>query len=230
MTARKLFALAGAMVVVLSVLGPGVAAAASSGNQDAGNLSVDVTQDDDDVTVKVTYNGSAASGANVTVSDGSYAGTGEHVADDDGEVDLPAPENNTTITVTASYEGETASTTADLTAGDDGDGNASDAFGQQVSAFVHELLENGTDDNESVGQAVSEFVTENNPGQGPPDHAGPPDDGEQGPPEEKGNNGNGNGSDKPENADGNGNDNGGGPPDHAKNDDGDDGDEEESDS
>lgn len=217
MTARKLFALAGAMVVVLSVLGPGVAAAASSGNQDAGNLSVGVTQDDDDVTVSVTYNGSAASGANVTVSDGSYAGTGDYVADDDGEVELPAPENNTTITVTASYEGDTASTTAELTAVDD-DGNASDAFGQQVSAFVHELLENGTDDNETVGQAVSEFVTENNPGQGPPDHAGPPDDGERGPPEEKGNNGNG--GDKPEHAgndgengnNGGNNGNGGGPP------------------
>lgn len=65
---------------------------------------------------------------------------------------------------------------------------APDAFGQRVSAFVHELLDDRPHD-KPFGQLVSGFVTANNPGAaqrpdhaGPPAHAGPKDDGERGPP------------------------------------------------
>jgi hypothetical protein len=54
-------------------------------------------------------------------------------------------------------------------------------FGHWVSAFVHSLLDSTDSDERNLGQIVSEFVTENNPGAdnrpdhaGPPEHAGPP--------------------------------------------------------
>jgi hypothetical protein len=63
-------------------------------------------------------------------------------------------------------------------------------FGHWVSAFVHSLLDSDDIEEGNLGQAVSEFVTENNPGaDNRPDHAGPPgdDDGEErGPPENAG--------------------------------------------
>ena len=63
-------------------------------------------------------------------------------------------------------------------------------FGHWVSAFVHSLLDSDDLEERNLGQAVSEFVTENNPGaDNRPDHAGPPgdDDGEErGPPEHAG--------------------------------------------
>lgn len=93
--------------------------------------------------------------------------------------------------------------------------NATDAFGLQVSEFVHSLLASNDTSNESIGQQVSAFVTANNPGADKrPDHAGPDGNETQGPPDHAG--GNGNGADAE--AGGNGNGNGGGPPEHAKND------------
>lgn len=100
---------------------------------------------------------------------------------------------------------------------DDRDGNATDAFGFHVSAFVHELVEDDNETNESIGQQVSAFVTANNPGNasanaGPPENVtqGPPENTTQGPPEDKGPDGNQ--SDRPENA---GPDGDQGPPDEA---------------
>lgn len=109
---------------------------------------------------------------------------------------------------------------------DDGAGNqsnASDAFGLNVSSFVHELLANGTTDNQSIGHMVANFVLANNPAADKiPDHAGPPENGTgpknaTGPPEDAG---------PPEDRGGDG----GGPPDDAgpSGDDGD-GDDEEAD-
>ena len=61
-------------------------------------------------------------------------------------------------------------------------------FGQRVSLFVQQLLQQ--DGNASVGQAVSDFVRANNPGNAPED-AGNQSDGERGPPEDAGNDGGG---------------------------------------
>jgi len=62
--------------------------------------------------------------------------------------------------------------------------NDSDPFGPYVGTFVHTIA------NENVsgpmGQTVSSFVTTFNPGQGPPEHAGPPENKTQGPPEHAG--------------------------------------------
>jgi hypothetical protein len=62
-------------------------------------------------------------------------------------------------------------------------------FGHWVSAFVHSLIGSEDLEERNLGQAVSTFVTENNPGaDNRPDHAGPDGErGERGPPEDRGN-------------------------------------------
>lgn len=115
------------------------------------------------------------------------------------------------------------------------DENVTDGFGQNVSSFVHNLLENHNETNKSVGMLVSEFVTENNPGaEKRSNHASPPedkgkekskndkrqgasedrgndnDDKRQGPPEDRGNNDDDNSEDNKE--DGNNTKESGGPP------------------
>ena len=233
MHAKQLLTVAVVAVMALSVVGP---AAAADG------LNVSVTQEDDDVTVSVTENGTenrtAVADANVTVADGNttYEEAGNYTTDDEGLVELSAPDKNVTVTVTATVDNDSASTTTDLIAEsiaenetdghdvneteDDGpenetedDGpeneteegdrlfnleldisidngtvnysnvtvNDSDPFGPYVGTFVHTIA------NENVsgpmGQTVSSFVTTFNPGQGPPEHAGPPENKTQGPPE-----------------------------------------------
>ena len=94
-------------------------------------------------------------------------------------------------------------------------------LGQQVQAFVQDLL--SSDSDESIGQQIAAFVRSHTG----PEHAGPPEDRgpdnetergppedrgtdnetDRGPPEDAGNGGNGTG-----NGNGNGNGNGGGPP------------------
>jgi hypothetical protein len=62
-------------------------------------------------------------------------------------------------------------------------------FGHWVSAFVHSLIDSEDLEERNLGQAVSAFVTENNPGaDNRPDHAGPDGErSERGPPEDRGN-------------------------------------------
>ncbi|MEF8868324.1 MAG: hypothetical protein V5A85_07390 [Haloarculaceae archaeon] len=110
-------------------------------------------------------------------------------------------------------------------------------FGHWVSAFVHSLLDSDDIEEGNLGQAVSEFVTENNPGaDNRPDHAGPPgdDDGEErGPPENAGPPGDDDDEERgpPENAGppGDDDDEERGPPENAGPPDDDDGDDEDSD-
>lgn len=141
------------------------------------NLSVSVSQDEN---------------ATVTVT-GNYTDAGGYETDSDGTVELAAPLQNTTVDVTAEYDGQTAETTVAL----QGEVSEDDPFGSLVSAFVDRIQEMGTDG--PMGQAVSDFVTENNPGNADekrPDHAGKnseapgnsknasdKDDKERGPPE-----------------------------------------------
>ena len=202
----KLFALLATMGLVLFALGPGAATAAAaetSGNETAtaGNdgLAVSAAQagNDGSVTVTVTDDGSAVEGANVTVQTvdyWAYRGVGEHTTDADGTVELPAPDYNVTIEVTAEHDGETATTTADLvTAGD-----SFDTFGLSVSGFVSQLLQQEGYQG-GIGFAVSEYATQNNPGnapdeagagekQGGPDSAAEQSSNGQGPPADKGQN------------------------------------------
>lgn len=64
--------------------------------------------------------------------------------------------------------------------------NESDAFGQEVSAFVHDVLSSNDTDNTTVGHLVANFVLENNPAADKiPDHAGPPENQTRGPPENR---------------------------------------------
>lgn len=156
-------------------------------------LSVGVTQHDDaSATVSVTSNGTAAESADVTVAaDGenaTYAGSGDYTADENGTVELPAPNETVSVAVTAAYENETASTTAELVAADD---DETDAFGQEMSSFVHSLLESNETDG-PIGPLVATYAVENNPGNAPA-HAGPPEwlvnesiDKEPGPPDHAG--------------------------------------------
>jgi len=139
-------------------------------------LAVVVSQTED-VTVHVTDNGTDVANASVTVdapvvNNSTYAGVGDYATDANGTVDLSAPEENVTVDVTATVGNETASTTATLVDGSE----ESESFGDRVSTFVETLLsgEDGEED-KPLGQLISEFVTENNPGaENRPDHAGPP--------------------------------------------------------
>lgn len=184
-----------AVTMLVAVAVSGVAGAAISTDE---QLLVGVTQDGTDVTVDVTANDTAVENASVTVEavNATYAGEGAYVTDVNGTVSLPSPSENVTVEVTAEKANATGSTTVDLVAVED-DEPEFGSFGQRVSWFVHSLL--GDEDTEGgIGQAVSEFVTSNNPSNdNKPDHAGKPDDA-------------GNSE--------NGKSNGGGPPEHAKQD------------
>ena len=165
--------------LVLFALGPGAAtvAADSAGN---GALDVSVSQAGNaGPTVTVTDNDTAVDNATVTVEgldNGTYAGAGaEYTTDANGTVTLPEPEENVSVEVTATDGTATGSTTAELTVAGE---NESVSFGDRVSAFVNSLLSGNAT---GIGQQVAEFVTENNPGNAP-EWAGPPEDGERGPP------------------------------------------------
>ncbi|MFW6435481.1 MAG: hypothetical protein ACOCY1_03800, partial [Halovenus sp.] len=141
---RKTVLLVVTLSAMAAVLAVGAAPAAA---QDDGDLSVGVTQaDDGSATVTVTDNGTAVANSSVSVNttdeNVSYAGTGDYETDENGTVGLPAPEENVTISVTAAFDNETATTEATLTAVE---GENESAFGQGVSSFVESLNENQTD-------------------------------------------------------------------------------------
>jgi hypothetical protein len=138
-------------------------------------LAVDVVQQSDgSATVTVTDDGAAVENASVNVTAGvAYEGTGEYDSGVDGTAELPNPEQNLTVTVTATNGSENVTTTAELDSIENG-GYAN--FGQWISSYVQQLQTSGYF-GPGLGQKVSEFATENNPGaEKRPDHAGPPDD------------------------------------------------------
>ncbi|WP_411963654.1 hypothetical protein [Haloferax sp. YSMS24] len=155
---------------------------------DGNDLALSVEQvDNTSVVITVTDDGELLEEANVTVS-GDYTDAGDYVTDENGTVNLSAPlQNNTTLEITAEHMGETVSKTVTL----DGDVEEDDPFGALVSSFVERLKQQAGDG--PMGQAVSDFVTENNPGKADekrPDHAGKKDKGkdkQQGPPAHAGN-------------------------------------------
>ncbi|QIO21214.1 DNA primase [Haloarcula sp. JP-L23] len=137
-------------------------------------IDVSAAQNDDGtVTVDVTRNDTAIENANVSVStDGNatYEGTGDYQTDADGEVSLVAPDENVTVSVNASADNASDATTVELEYVNETAQEDREFAG--VSDFVHYLLENGST---GIGPEVSEYVTQNNPGNAP-DHAGPPED------------------------------------------------------
>ena len=147
-------------------------------------LAVEMTNTDGEPLVTVTQNDAGVENASVNVTtvdeNASYVGEGDYTTDENGTVTLPAADEDVEIDVTAEYENETATTTADLTVAEDR------PFGQLVRDFIDQLQ----DREGGIGSAVSDFVTDNNPGNAP-DHAGSP-----GGPDDA----NGNASDAPGNA------------------------------
>ena len=119
-----------------------------------------------------------------TETDGGYAGEGTYTTGADGTVELPAPDDGVRLQV--SVDAGDRTTTSEVTV----NGGVGVPFGQRVALLVQQLLQG--DGNVIVGQAMSEFVRGNNPGNAP-ESAGPPEDrgngsdAEQGPPEDRGN-------------------------------------------
>lgn len=222
------------VVLLVAVAAPALAGTAVASD---GSLSVGVSQSDDgSATVEVTHNNTSADGAGVTVEtvddNATYDGTGDYTADN-GTVALPAPNETVDVSVVATDENETASTTATLQASVTNETNETNesTFGSLVSSFVHDYkADNNT--TQPLGLALADFVVSNNPGNapahaGPPENVtrGPPENVTQGPPENKtqGPPENATSQGPPEDDDrgpseekGNGSGNGGGPPDHAK--------------
>lgn len=211
-------------MLVLSVVGPGLAMAGAAANANA-NLHIDVQQND---VVEVTVTDDDGDGVdnatvNVTVTDddADYENQSK-TTDQNGTVEFSTPEEVVNITIEAEKGDRSTSESVELIGSEEeeegGDENDEppDSFGQMVTDYVHSILKGDAgDENKTVGQQVATFVVENNPGNAP-DHAGPPDqagsldhagpdgDEEQGPPEHAGQNEN------------NGTDDERGPPDHAR--------------
>lgn len=147
------------------------------------DLDVAVDGADDDPIVTVTDGNETVENASVTVEtvdeNATYAGVGNYSTDANGTVDLPVPETNVTVDVTAASEGATASTTAELIAAAD---EEPASFGQLVREFIASFDDRAG----GIGAAVSDHVTENNPGNAP-DHAGNGSGAGQGPPDHAGN-------------------------------------------
>lgn len=146
----------------------------------APSLNLDVEQDDDaEATVTVTYSitGERVDGADVNVSpvddNASYVGTGDYTSDENGTIELPAPDETVEVAIEAAAENLSGSLTVELENASTAEGNES-AFGQRVSAFVHSLV-NGDSQDRRIGLIIAQWVTANNPGNAP-DHAGPPED------------------------------------------------------
>jgi hypothetical protein len=152
------------------------------------------------ILVAVMVLGTVASGAAIGAVGAQSGGGGEAAAVDAG-VHF---DHNETHNATEENETEDENAT---------DGNETDAFCQTVSAFVHGLQAHNSTSG-PFGFHVATFVLANNPAadvipdhagppanltqgpaanatQGPPDHAGPDNSTDSGPPEDRGNDGGG---------------------------------------
>lgn len=194
---HRLFATTLAAVLVLSIVGPGLAMADHDMDDTDAGPSIDVEQTDGVVVTVQDENGTvenASVGVTLDDENATYDGAGEYVTDENGTVELQSPEETVNVTITAESANATGTVHETLVADGAEDEDANDAFGTDVQAYVHSLL-NGDGSDVPMGYDVARFVTENNPGNAPdhagpkdgtarPDHAGP--DGERGPPEHAG--------------------------------------------
>lgn len=170
---NTLIGLALTIALLISTAAPALAVGATGDD-----LSVALDQGDA-VTVTVEREASvdnntttvAAENATVTVealNDSTYAANESFTTDENGTVALPDPTENVTVVVTAAWNNSTASTgEVELVASDASDGEEGERefknFGQRLSAFVHRMLDAG-DSEGPLGQFVSQFARENNPG------------------------------------------------------------------
>ncbi|MFB6135091.1 MAG: DNA primase [Halanaeroarchaeum sp.] len=136
--------------------------------------------DDGELEITVTDGGERVDGATVTVSvvgNGTYAYADTYEAEN-GTLTLPAPTENVTVDVLSTFANESDTATVDLLAPTDE--NPNNDFAESLVRFIHFLQVEGTDG--PLGQEIAEFVHEHNPApdnaRGPPEHAGPPQDGE----------------------------------------------------
>ena len=151
---------------------------------------------DDETMGDETEDGTSDNETTDNETDGGYAGEGTYTTGADGTVELPAPDDGVRLQV--SVDAGDRTTTSEVTV----NGGVGVPFGQRVALLVQQLLQG--DGNVIIGQAMSEFVRGNNPGNapadaGPPEDRGPDNKTDGGPPEDARN-----GDD--------GDDNGGGPP------------------
>jgi hypothetical protein len=96
-----------AAVLLVSAVAPAAVSAQSA------SLSVDATQDGETgvAAVTVTSNGTAVENATVNVTaNGTYAGAGEYETDANGTVTLASPSETVELTVTATADGDAATT------------------------------------------------------------------------------------------------------------------------
>lgn len=167
---KRIAAVALSVLLVLSVVGPAIAAA-----QEDGELEVEVEQDDGVLVTVSDDNGTVENATlNVSVDDenATYDGAGEYETDENGTVELPAPNETVNVTMVAGHDNRTGSASVTLEDSNESD-EAEQPFGLQVQEFVHSLLNGEGDENLTIGYQVANFVLENNPGNAP-DHAGPP--------------------------------------------------------
>jgi hypothetical protein len=216
---KRIAALALSVLLVLSVVGPALAVAqdeqTATDSSDDGDLRFDVEQGSDDTLVITVYDDNGTvEGATVTVDtvddgddesenetesaegtseetddepsdddESTYAGTGSYTTDGNGTVTIPAPDASVELVITVTDGDRTTTSEVRTNPG------VGVPFGQLVQSFVQDLLD--SDGNESIGQQVSAFVREHNPGNAP-EHAGPPEDRgpenrtDRGPPEDRG--------------------------------------------
>ena len=114
----------------------------TEGNETVENATVDVTVDDENAT---------------------YEGAGEYSTDENGTVDLPAPEETVNVTITATVNESTANTTTQLSPADDDPEDAPFSIGvQQAGQHVTvAVTENGTGvDGAVVEIAANDTYTE----------------------------------------------------------------------
>lgn len=191
------FALAATTMLVLTAFAPAAVMA-----QD-GDLSVTTGQATDVTNSSATLNGNLTDlggedGATVRFEywaegDAENATTvGEETVDSTGSfsADVSGLENNTTYVYVAHAAANNTTVSGDEVTFTPGaqDGEESDSFGAEVSEFVHHLMEKDELDEPTFGHAVATFVLANNPAADTiPEHAGPPEDGERGPPDHAGN-------------------------------------------
>ncbi|MFA9516563.1 hypothetical protein ACERIT_04995 [Halopenitus sp. H-Gu1] len=138
----------------------------------APDLDVSVDQDGPGLpaTVTVLADDEAAENASVDVDlaeteNASYAGTGEYTTDENGTVELPAPEETVNVSLTVTYQGAKETIMATIEGVDAIDEGL--PFGQQLQQFKATL-----DEDADTGREIASWVVDNNPGNAP-DHAGP---------------------------------------------------------
>ncbi len=156
---------------------------------------VELSAPEENITVTVTATADNASASTTTDLIAESSAENETDERDTNESDDDEPANETGDRDINETDDREADRLFDLDLDvsiDDGDVdhsnvtvNDSEPFGLYVGAFVQTVMSENVSG--PMGQTVSSFVTEFNPGQGPPEHAGPPTNGtERGPPEHAG--------------------------------------------